>query len=490
MVFHSLAFSVFFVIVYSLYLTLKHRQQKWLLLMSSCLFYASWSWRFLSLILITTLIAYASGLGIHRAKGIQKKRLVLLCGVLGNLVILALFKYYNFFVANLEHLFRFFDLAIQFKLMAIVLPVGISFYTFKAISYSIDVYRGHSSPAKSFFDLALFVSFFPALVAGPIDRAGHLIPQFEEKRIFDYESAVNGFKLFAWGLFKKVAIADRLAIFVNHVYNNAFAYQGISLVVATAFFTYQIFCDFSAYSDMAIGIAQTMGYNLKQNFNHPFCAASVSDFWRRWHISMTTWITDYVYMPVVYGVRDWGNAGIIFALILTFSLIGLWHGANWTFVIFGLLHGVIIGVEVLTRRVRKNWSKHVWPSLYKAAGIIFTFCFFSFSLIFFRSKDVGEAMYIISHLFTGWSDLFASFGDIRTIRHDILLGQYKWDFIVAVALIILLECMQYLERKFGGITNLTIRLPGRFRWTFYYMFVLSTMLLGVFNQSAFIYFQF
>ena len=490
MLFHSLSFVIFFVVIYSLYLVLDHKRQKWLLLLANFIFYAVWDWRFLPLILISPLLGYICGLKISEARHMYERQLILFINILVNLTILGIFKYYNFFASNLQRLLNTFGLLTQIRFFELVLPLGISFYTFQVMSYTIDVYRGHIKPTKNFLDLALYITFFPLLAAGPIERAGRMLPQFEVKRTFDYESVAAGFKLFAWGLFKKVVIADRLAVFVNYVYNNPFEYQGISLIVATVFFTFQLFCDFSAYSDMAVGIARVMGYELIQNFNHPFSAASVSGFWRRWHVSLTTWITDYVYMPLALQLRDWGNFGVVVALTGSFFLVGLWHGAGWTYITFGLLHGIVLSLEVLTRKARKILRKSFAPFLYNTVGTIFTFCFFSFSLIFFRSKNMNEAFYIASHLFSGLPDFLTHLNEIRVVRQNILLGQYKWDFVVAVSLICVLECVHFVQRKYGSIAELTARLPVWLRWPSYYAFVLSIMFLGVFNQSAFIYFQF
>lgn len=288
----------------------------------------------------------------HREPSYRKW--ILLVTLLFNVGILFVFKYYNFFNDSLRTALNIFNISYNAPTLKLLLPVGISFYTFQVISYLADVYKGEQGAERHFGHFAVFVAFFPKLVAGPIERARNLLPQFYEKQEFDYQRASDGLKLIGWGLFKKMVIADRVAVYVNQVYNNPGDYTGAPVAMATVFYAIQVYCDFSGYTDIARGSALILGFRLMENFNRPYFSKSISEFWRRWHISLSSWLEDYIYTPILIKKRDWGLTAIIFSLLVTFITCGLWHGANWTFVIWGLLHGVMLSLEVVTRKNEKN----------------------------------------------------------------------------------------------------------------------------------------
>ena len=341
MLFNSVEFLLFFPIVVSLYLLIKHSQRWVLLLVASYYFYMAWKPEYILLIVASTFIDYFCGRKMGSIEEKKKRRPYLYLSLLTNLGILFTFKYFDFFTDSLQGLSEYFHLPYESPALQLILPMGISFYTFQTMSYSVDIYQGKLKPEKHFGIFALFVSFFPQLVAGPIERASNLLPQFHKPFTFDRKKAVSGLQLMLWGMFKKVVVADRLAFLVNAVYDQPGEYEGFTLFLATIFFAFQIYCDFSGYSDIAIGAARILGFDLMKNFDTPYSARNVSEFWRRWHISLSTWFKDYVYIPLG------GNRVVkwrwYYNLMITFLVSGLWHGANWTFVIWGGLARVLSG---------------------------------------------------------------------------------------------------------------------------------------------------
>ncbi len=345
MLFNSLEFAVFFAVVYGSYLLLHHKWQNRMLLLASYVFYGSWDWRFLSLILISTVVDYSCGLGIHHAKDRRYRKRLLIFSVAVNLAILGFFKYFNFFADNLQLLLGSAGFSVQPRFLEVVLPVGISFYTFQTMSYTIDIYRREMEPTKELFDFALFVAFFPQLVAGPIERAKRLLPQILSERLVTRESLIDGVYLIGWGLFQKVVVADNLSRLVDPVFAGGSSLQGYSgwdVLVATYAFAFQILCDFAGYSNIARGLGRCMGFDIMVNFRSPYSAANPSEFWRRWHISLSTFLRDYLYIPL--GGNRRGPARTLLNLAVTMVLGGLWHGAAWTFVLWGAYHGVLLVV--------------------------------------------------------------------------------------------------------------------------------------------------
>ncbi len=496
MIFNSLAFLIFFSIVVFLYFAIPYRYRWGLLLIASYFFYMCWEIKYILLIIISTLTAYCAAILIEKEP--SRKKLFLILGVSSNLCILFLFKYFNFFNDSLNTFFNFINLPYDVPAFNVLLPIGISFYTFQTVGYVVDVYRGESKAEKHLGIFALYVSYFPQLVAGPIERSTRLLPQFLEKHKFDYQRVTDGLKLMAWGMFKKVVIADRLAALVTQVYNDPQEYQGVSLIVATVLFAFQVYCDFSGYTDIAIGAGQVMGIKLMKNFDRPYAARSVTEFWRRWHISLSSWIRDYLFLPIALKKRYWGTWGILYATMIAFSLMGLWHGANWNFLFFGVLHGLALSYEIVTKKWRMKITGYIPSQIYNTLSLIFTFAFINFTYIFFRANTISDALYIVSHLFTGTGSFFLQLvnhtitfntAEIRETIRSIFYNQPLQKVFWAVALICFLEVIQYIQ-KYGSIREMLSKKPVWFRWPIYYAIVSAILYLGIWDEQQFIYFQF
>lgn len=394
MVFNSIEFLVFLPIVFILYWFVCKRNlavQNSLLLVVSYYFYACWDWRFAFLLLLSTLIGYGFGVAIGYTK---QKKLVLWIGIFCNILLLGVFKYFNFFSQSAADLITAFGFKTSSYFLNIVLPVGISFYTFHGMSYLIDVYRTKVTPTRNFIDYGVFVSFFPLLVAGPIERATHLLPQVQNERTFNYTQAVAGTRLILWGLFKKVVIADTLATVVDKVYLHPEYYAGSTLLLTTIYFSFQIYCDFSGYSDIAIGTGKLFGFELLSNFKFPYFSRNIAEFWRRWHISLSSWFRDYLYIPL--GGSKVGKLKAIRNTFIIFLVSGLWHGANWTFVMWGGINALLFIPLLLSNKNRKFASNVVaedrtWPTLIETVQMLSTFILVSLARVFFRSPTVGAA---------------------------------------------------------------------------------------------------
>lgn len=407
----------------------------------------------------------------------KSKRLpYLIISLCVNLGILFVFKYFNFFNSSISLIADKLNIIYNIPSLKVLLPVGISFYTFQILSYSIDVYRGEKEYEKHFGVFALYVAFFPQLVAGPIERSKRLLPQFRKKHSFKSQNAVIGLRLILWGMFKKVVIADRLAIFVDSVYGNAYEYNGITFILATLFFAFQIYCDFSAYSDIAIGSARIMGFKIMENFKQPYFSKSLNEFWKRWHISLSSWLRDYLYIPLggnrVSRIRQTVN------IMIVFFLCGLWHGANWTFIAWGIYHGMILLIYLSTNNIRELIYKKV-PQLSFFNGVI-VFLFISAGWIFFRAENMQEAGYIISTLGTLNISLLNQF-----IKNTFGIH----NFIIAMISLFALINIELIVKGKGHLFNLFHR-SHTFRWIVYYALISSIALFGVFGKNEFIYFQF
>ena len=500
MLFTSLQFLFFFPAVCLFYFAIPYRFRWVLLLAASYYFYACWRVEYLSLIILSTIIDYCAGLAMGKAESKKRKRLLLCLSLFTNLGLLFAFKYFNFFSSSATAIADAFNIVKAFPTLEVLLPVGISFYTFQTLSYTIDIYRGRQKPEKHFGVFAVFVSFFPQLVAGPIERSTNLLPQFFEKHDFDYDRVTDGMKLMLWGFFKKLVIADRLAMFVDAVYNNPAEHTGVSFVVATVFFAFQIYCDFSAYSDIAIGCAQVMGYRLMLNFERPYYAKSIAEFWRRWHISLSTWFRDYVYIPLggnrVSPMRWYVN------LMIVFVVSGLWHGANWTFVVWGFLHGFYLVFAILTADTRGALCDRVGlskrPFILKLVNVITVFALVNLAWIFFRANTVQEAFYIVAHLGDGWIEWIKTGlaarengigAMVRTIMQPVHCGQGLGQFAIAIFAIAIMEAVHLVQRH-GSLRKRLRTYPIWIRWGIYYGFFLLIYRFGVFGNKEFIYFQF
>jgi D-alanyl-lipoteichoic acid acyltransferase DltB (MBOAT superfamily) len=484
MLFNSPQFLVFFIIVSSLYFAIPFNKRWLLLLIASCYFYMAFVPIYILILGFTIVVDYFSGIYIEKTEG-KKRKLLLICSLVANIGVLAIFKYYNFLYENLSFLFHGFGLSNPLPYLSILLPIGLSFHTFQAMSYTVEVYRGHQKAERHFGIYSLYVMFYPQLVAGPIERPQNLLHQFREKYDFDYERVTSGLRLMVWGLFKKVVMADRLAIVVDKVYNDPTHHNSLSLIIATVFFSFQIFCDFSGYSDMAIGAARIMGFKLMTNFNKPYQSKSIHEFWKRWHISLSTWFRDYLYITIGgnrVSVPRW-----YLNLFIVFLVSGLWHGANWTFFIWGALHGFYLVFSIITKKARERINKLFLFDKVPFIPAFTTFVLVAFAWIFFRANNVNSAFYIASHVFTGLPELWHKLITHQSVFEN--LGLSKFDLIFSVFLISCLELIQYMQNKID-ISLVLIKQPAYIRWSLYYVAALVIIFLGVFKNRQFIYFQF
>ncbi len=483
MLFNSLQFIIFFPIVTILYFLLLHKYRWFMLLIASCIFYMSFMPIYIVILAITILIDYFAAIWIENSHG-KTKKLFLILSIIATCLVLFIFKYFNFFNNSFASIANFFNLNYPIESLNIILPIGLSFHTFQSLSYVIEVYRGNQKCEKNFGVYALFVMFYPQLVAGPIERPQNLLHQFHEKHNFNYKNATDGLKLMTWGMFKKVVIADRLAILVNNVYDSPYQHQGFPLILATIFFAFQIYCDFSGYSDIAIGSAQVMGFRLMKNFNRPYFSKSISEFWKRWHISLSTWFKDYLYISL--GGNRVKKYQRQFNLFLTFLVSGLWHGASWTYVIWGAINGFYLIFSLWTEKIREKITNFIksnkLSSIHKPIQILVTFSLICIAWIFFRAKTFSDSIYILEHLFIGLDiKLF-----IKTISK---FGLSNRDIVIAFSSIFTLLAVDLVQRQ-GSIRNLLSEKPILIRWTAYYSLVASILFFGVFGKNQFIYFQF
>jgi len=485
MLFNSIDFAIFSPIVFILYwfLTNKNlRLQNLLIVTSSYVFYGWWDWRFLSLILFSTIVDFSVGRKLHNEENQVKRKILLWTSILVNLGFLGFFKYYNFFLDNFISAFSFFGTEIKANSLNIILPVGISFYTFQTLSYTIDVYKRKLEPTTDIIAFSAFVSFFPQLVAGPIERATHLLPQFYTKRKFSFLNIQFGFIRILNGLFKKVVIADNFSNVVDLVYNNPESFGGIHYIVATIFFAFQIYCDFSGYSDIAIGTARIFGFKLMENFRMPYLSKSIGEFWKRWHISLSTWFRDYVYIPL--GGNRVSKSKTLTNIFIVFLVSGFWHGAKWTFVVWGAIHGVILIVENLIR-LKGNIQKSKYHRASASIKVTLVFFIVCFAWIFFRSNSMNDAAYITSRLFDFSLPLAKELRGMTTY-----LGLPLWKFVGYFVLIGVLFIQDYLieNDKLSEIS--IIRMHPILRWSIYTFIILTILLFGSFDVEQFVYFQF
>ncbi len=489
MQFNSLEYLIFFPLVVGIYFALPHRFRWALLLAASYYFYMCWKPEYVVLILVSTLIDYWAALRMGKIGERPKRRKYLIISLAANLGLLFSFKYFNFFNDSIRTLCDSVNLFYGVPTLDVLLPVGISFYTFQTLSYTIDVYRGARGPERHFGAFAVYVAFFPQLVAGPIERSTRLLPQFFREQTFEYHRVVDGLRLMLWGFFKKIVIADRLAVYVNQVYNNPGDYSGGPLILATYFFAFQIYCDFSGYSDIAIGSAKVMGFDLMQNFRRPYFAKSIAEFWRRWHISLSTWFRDYVYISLG------GNRVVrwrwYYNLIVVFVLSGLWHGANWTFLVWGGLHGGYMVASNRTAALRKRAASFFrlpdHPNLQKWLRAGITFHLVLLAWVFFRANSLSDAFLILGGMPA--IDFSSLAYDLTTgfYRHDLARGWF--DLAIAFGAIGLLLSVQVAQRRAGERPMISAQ-PVWLRWAVYYAAVLAIVLFGVYEHAEFIYFQF
>jgi len=481
MLFNSFEFAVFLPIIFLLYWTFLNKNiniQNSFVLISSFIFYGWWDWRFLCLITLSIISDYFLALVIDKQSIKKRKKRLLFISVFLNIGLLFIFKYFNFFLENIDDFLEIFGVKMSLKTLNIILPIGISFYTFQTLSYTIDVYREKIKPTRDFIAFAAFVSFFPQLVAGPIERASNLLPQFLKKRNFDYHLATDGLRQMLWGLFKKVVIADNCAVYSNLIFNNPEDFSGISLIIGAIFFSIQIYCDFSGYSDIAIGCARLFGFNLKQNFAFPYFSRDIAEFWRRWHISLTTWFRDYIYIPL--GGSRSGKPKAIRNVFIIFIVSGFWHGADWKFIFWGFLNAIYFVPLLLLNKNRKNINAidegRFLPSLSSVLSIGITFSLTTFAWVFFRAENIKVAFEFIKRIFTG-----------TFINFEILSKVKIFSFLIVINFVILFVLIEWVQREKKH--GLQIKNSNYRHWFIYMFFVVSILLFGG-ETEQFIYFQF
>lgn len=487
MVFNSFSFLVFFVVVFLVYhLLLKERtqMQNVFLLAASYFFYGYANWRMLPVLIGATAVFYLLGIYIERGSEKNATRLKTI-GVVLALGLLGYFKYLNFFVDSFATLFTKMGMQVNEHTFNIIMPLGISFFTFRLLSYVMEIHRGRIQASHNFVNFATYVAFFPCILSGPIDQPNTFLPQLEKKRVFDYALAVDGCRQILWGLFKKVVIADNLATYVDTVWNNSVdmvPQSGSTMVLAMVFYLIQMYADFSGYSDMAIGVGKLLGFKITANFKAPLFALNIADYWKRWHISLTAWLTDYVFMPLNIKFRNLGQWGIILAILINFILIGFWHGANWTFGLFGLYHGVLYIPLILSgafyKKAKLKTNKFGLPIFTDFCRILLTMTLVTIGLILFRAPDLSSAWVYTKGIF-----------DMSLFSIPWLYSYYFYiPILISITIMIIVE---WIERKNDGYPTFSKLSTKRWmRWLFYISLLIMILFFGAFNNQQYIYFQF
>lgn len=496
MLFNSFSFLVFFPAVVVLYYLLKERWKTALLLLASCIFYMAFVPKYVLILFALITLDFFLAQIIERNTG-RARLICLWISIAGNVGMLAWFKYFNFLNANVALLAHFLHWNYPLILLSFALPLGLSFHVFQSLSYVIEVYRGKFQAEKNYLRYALYVMFFPQLVAGPIERPAHLLPQFKKEHPFVEANAVEGLERMLWGFFKKLVIADNIAPIVDHIYASGTS-DGPILILGSILFVYQLYCDFSGYSDIAVGTAKVLGYEITENFNRPFAARSINEFWRRWHISLSSWLRDYLYYPLYFSIKPGFRSLLVpiyTSTLVTFVLIGLWHGANWTFAIMGALFGIYIIIGSVT----EVWRKRLWswtrlsrvPTLHYMLQVVITFLLATFAFIFFRAPSISEAWHIVLNLGSGLGKLL----DIRYVWHDLFgppaltTSISKIAFASTLFAIVIMEGVQYLQEKEKTMSPWTTwRVPLRTLWA--YGLIFSILWFGNLGPAPFIYFKF
>ena len=477
MLFNSFEFLIFLPIVFLLYwfvFSKNKTTQNAFLLIASYVFYSFWDWRFSFLLVFSTILDYSSGLIIDKAETIQKKKLWMRLSILTNIGLLCYFKYVNFFIDSFIKLINHFGVHADPYTLNIILPIGISFYTFHGVSYVLDIYYGRIRSHKNIIDYSLFVSYFPLLVAGPIERATHLLPQLKEKREFKYSQGVEGCRLILWGMFKKVVIADSLAPIVNDIFNNYQNYNGVTLILGLIGFAFQVYGDFSGYTDIARGVSKLFGIELILNFNYPYFSKSIPEFWSRWHISLSSWLNDYVFTPLALNFRNWGKHGIFLAVFLTFIISGLWHGAAWHFIAWGAYHGLLYIPSIYSKKGLKSMVKKksedvtTWKDIPR---ILLTFTLVCFGYLLFRAKYMSDTIGYLVQIFK------SIFGNPAQLLSYNLYYNYL--------LVCLCPLIFYLLKSNCNFKQKFIQYS-----VYYAIFILIIYYLNQENDLDFIYFQF
>jgi alginate O-acetyltransferase complex protein AlgI len=478
MLFNSIDFALFFPIVFALYWFVFNKSIRWqngFVVAASYFFYGFWDWRFLILLIFSTLVDFVLGILISKQENQRKRKLLLIASIITNIGLLGFFKYYNFFLDNFITAFSFFGTEINTHSLNIILPLGISFYTFQTLSYTIDIYRKKIDPSRDIFAFSAFVSFFPQLVAGPIERASNLLPQFKNQRTFDYSKAVDGLRQILWGLFKKIVIADNCAEYANQIFNNSTDYSGSTLLLGALFFAFQIYGDFSGYSDIAIGSARLLGIDLMRNFAFPYFSRDIAEFWRRWHISLSTWFRDYVYIPL--GGSQGGTWMKIRNTFIIFLVSGFWHGANWTFIVWGALNALFFLPLILTNSNRNNLDiisqNSNLPKLNEVLMMLGTFLLTVLAWIFFRAENLTHAFSFLGEIFS--SSLFKA------------PEVFSLETIILIVILLAIEWMGRTHQH--ALAHLGLTWKRDVRFIFYYVIVFAILWFAG-EEQEFIYFQF
>jgi D-alanyl-lipoteichoic acid acyltransferase DltB (MBOAT superfamily) len=451
---------------------------------ASYVFYAFAGWKILFLLILSTAVFYGLGIAIFQAKSDKHKSWLTVSGVVLGIGALFYFKYANFFIASFRDLFESIGLHTNLHTFNIIVPIGISFYTFRLLSYVIDINRGKYEPVQDIITFATYVAFFPTMMSGPIDRPNSFIPQLQSKRVFNHDLAVDGCRQILWGLFKKMVVADNCALFVNGVFDSHDTMNSNVLVISAIFFTIQIYADFSGYSDMAIGIGKILGFRITKNFNYPFFVKNIAEYWRNWHISLTSWLTDYVFMPLNIQFRNTGKWGPILAIIITFILIGLWHGANWTFVAFGLYHGLLYIPFILSgsflKKSKLKTNRHGFPRLKDAGKMLFTFSLVTFGMVIFRADNIGQAWHYLHNMFS--TTLFS-------FPRELHLGLTPLDGVLDIIFICVLFLTEWRHRERAHGLELRVKQTS-IRYFIYLSLLFSIYVFNAGYSANFIYFNF
>jgi alginate O-acetyltransferase complex protein AlgI len=485
MLFNSIDFAIFLPIVFLLYWFAAQKNlqlQNILLLAASYFFYAWWNWRFLLLLIASSLLNYYLGLQIAKSTNNKQKKILVITALVQGIGMLFFFKYYNFFITSFQNAFSIINVQFNIHTLQLILPLGISFYTFRTISYILDIDNEVIKPTTNWVVFFTYVAFFPSLISGPIDRAKLLIPQLEKKRVFNYNQVTDGMRQILWGLFKKLVVADNCAIITNQVFDNYASLPASSLVMGVIFYSFQVYADFSGYSDMAIGVARLLGFNITKNFNFPFFAQNIAEFWQRWHISLTSWMTDYVYTPLSFILRRYKKAGMIMAITINFILVGLWHGANWTFIVFGFVQACYFTPLIISGKISVNQKIEpgkLVPSLRQFGNILTTFVLIAITNIIFRADSIWQALDYYKHIF---SVSIFSFPSLNNLSALAVATAVFFSFIVLF--------VEWLAKdKEHGLAIIAQKLPKPARWFLYYIIAIIIFLFAGKDQQ-FIYIQF
>ena len=484
MVFNSIPFVLFFVVVFFVYwfpLKKYTKAQNVFLLVASYFFYGYADWKMLPLLMVATVVFYFLGIGISRSKSEKTASRLRALGVTLGVGLLLYFKYLNFFIESFAHLFESLGLHTNWHTFNIIMPLGVSFFTFRLISYVIDVYNGEVEPTRDVVEFATYIAFFPCILSGPIDKP-KFIGQLQQKREFNYNQAVDGMRQILWGLFKKMLVADTCAVYVDEVFSTYTDQTGSTLLLAIVFYSFQIYADFSGYSDMAIGVGKLLGFRITRNFNYPFFALNVADFWRRWHMSLTTWVTDYVFTPLNFQFRRWGKVGMILAIIINMLVVGLWHGANWTYVLFGLYHGLLFVPLILSgafmKKDKLRTNKIGLPVLKDFGRMLLTYCLVLIGCIIVRSGSVGMVWEYICGICNG-----SLFTIPLLISRNYYLPKVFFAFIMFV--------VEWLQK--GKEHGLELGFNTRFTWLRFLLYFVVLFLTWIYSEpgeTTFIYFHF